>query len=85
MIHEMPPLLLLLLLLLLIIMVVIIIIYYPVSMLLNGDGYENPTQGETLILDSIRLKWKGPKHSFPLNLDDKTKTICKELEHQKLP
>ena len=54
-------------------------------MLLNGDGYENPTQGETLILDSIRLKWKGPKHSFPLNLDDKTKTICKELEHQKLP
>lgn len=83
MIHEMSPLLLLLLLLLLIIMV--IIIYYPVSILLNGDGHEKPTQGETLILDSICLKWKGPKHSFPLNLDDKTKTVCNELEHQKLP
>ena len=65
MIHEMPPLLRLLLLLILI--MVVIIIYYPVSMLLNGDVYQNPTQGETLILDSICLKWKGLKkiNHFP--------------------
>lgn len=66
MIHEMPPFLRLLLLLILI-MVVVIIIYYPVSMLLNGDAYQNPIQGETLILDSICLKWKGLKkiNHFP--------------------
>ena len=42
---------------------------------------------ETLIIDSIFLKWKELKKNQPflLNFDDKTNTILKESEHQQLP